>query len=115
MNLLTQVIINLVASIAAGGTVSVIVTALANRSKVSAEAEQIQANTDGIVVSQAMNLLKGVTEEVDRLRADMQESEDSVRRLRRAVVAYRMRVDYLTLLIQEKNIPVDSWNPPDGI
>lgn len=120
-------IVNLVASITGGSAIVAVTTALSGRRRVTAEAEHLAAQADGTVVATTRELLKGVTEEIARVRADMRAVEDrceqterekrelegEVGALRRQVRAYRARVDYLTTRIVAAAIEVTEWEPPD--
>jgi hypothetical protein len=127
---------NVLIAIASGGAGLAVINQVFARRKTNAEAESIEADT-------AAKLLRGVSDELERLQGrqialekrftesetirldveararEITAAEKETRRhlatLQRAYTATRARVDYLTEVVKEAGLTVAPWTPPSGI
>ncbi|HEY5956096.1 MAG TPA: hypothetical protein VIV60_06070 [Polyangiaceae bacterium] len=131
-----QSLTNLLITVAGGGVGLAIINQFFARRRTNAEAESIEADT-------ATKLLKGVTDELERLQArqitlEKRFSESEVQReqavrkardmellerdlrgqiktLDRAYTLTRARVDVLTDMLKAAGLDIPPWTPPAGI
>jgi septal ring factor EnvC (AmiA/AmiB activator) len=113
-----QLAANVFASITVSGATVATVQAIANRRKISAQAEQIQAASQGTIAGTARELLLGVTDELKRLREQLKIAENDLAATRRQQMLYetrlqeyKRRIEYLTDIIEDSGIPVEAWRP----
>lgn len=113
-----QLAANIFASVTVSGATVATIQAIANRRKITAQAEQIQAASQGTIAGTARELLLGVTDELKRLREQLRIAEENLAATRRQQMMYenrlqeyKRRIDYLTDIIEDSGIPVETWRP----